>query len=53
MAKANKTASIKTHITEAQRALIDEYCEVNDTNISEFIRECITERLNKFQKERK
>lgn len=52
MAKANKTASIKTHITEEQKKLLDEYCEVNETNISEFVRECITERLNKFQKER-
>ena len=52
MAKVNKTVSIKTNITEEQKRILDEYCEVNETNISEFLRECLTERLNKFQKER-
>ena len=53
MAKANKTEQIKTYITKAQKDILDEYCEVNETNVSELIRDCITERLNKFQEERK
>lgn len=52
MAKELKTIQIKTHITPSQKALLDEYCEVNETNVSDFIRDCLNERLKQFQKEK-
>lgn len=50
MAKELKNVEIKARITKSQKEAIDEYCEVNETNVSDFIRECIAERLNSKEK---
>lgn len=50
MAKELKNVEIKARITKSQKELLDEYCEVNETNVSDFIRDCLNERLKQFQK---
>ena len=45
LAKELKNVEIKARITKSQKELLDEYCEVNETNVSDFIRDCLNERL--------
>jgi hypothetical protein len=45
--KENKECQIKVRITAVQKEQIERYCEMNDLNISQFLRMAIDETLNK------
>ena len=44
--KENKTVQIKVRITESQKTQVLEYCAATGLNISEVMRQALTELLN-------
>lgn len=43
----NKTIQIKVRVSETDKEIIDEYCAVYGLTLSNFLREAITEKINK------
>lgn len=52
MAKESKTCQLKTTITPTLKKVLDEYCDVKKTTVAEFTRDCLTEKLLEYQKEK-
>lgn len=45
--KENKECQIKVRITAVQKEQIERYCEMNDLNVSQFLRMAINEIIQK------